>query len=258
MPGMSLSRRIGGHRLLPPRARRGRGRRRGGRPDAGRGRRAPRHVRGGRRRLAPTPPPRVAAAAGAEVVVPRRQPGPGRGRARRAWPRPCARGAEVVAFCDADGEYAPEELRRAGGADPRRRGRLRGRLPLRRRAARDAPHRWVGNRRAHRVRAAARRDPASRSPTARAGYRALSAEAAAAAEVIHDFNYAQVLTLDLVRQGLPLRRGADLLPVPHRRPLVRPAGPYLRKVVPAVWRVQRRHRSAPVDTTGSLLGRVNT
>jgi len=35
-------------------------------------------------------------------------------------------------------------------------------------------------------------------------------------------------------------------------------GPYLRKVVPAVWRMQRRHHEAPVDTTTPLLGKVNT
>ena len=33
------------------------------------------------------------------------------------------------------------------------------------------------------------------------GYRALSPAAAAAAEVVHDFNYAQVLTLDLLAKG---------------------------------------------------------
>ena len=33
------------------------------------------------------------------------------------------------------------------------------------------------------------------------GYRALSPAATAAAEVIHDFNYAQVLTLDLLAKG---------------------------------------------------------
>ena len=37
------------------------------------------------------------------------------------------------------------------------------------------------------------------------GYRALSAPAAAAAEVVHDFNYAQVLTLDLVAKGFRYR-----------------------------------------------------
>ena len=33
------------------------------------------------------------------------------------------------------------------------------------------------------------------------GYRAFSPGAAAAAEVVHDYNYAQVLTLDLLAKG---------------------------------------------------------
>jgi hypothetical protein len=68
------------------------------------------------------------------------------------------------------------------------------------------------------------------------GYRALSHEAAAAAEVIHDFNYAQVLTLDLLAKGFRYRE----VPIRYRfrtsgRSYVR-LGRYLRRVVPAVWR----------------------
>ena len=59
------------------------------------------------------------------------------------------------------------------------------------------------------------------------GYRALSRTAAASAEIIHDFNYAQVLTLDLLGKGyryeeVPIRYSCRehgtsfvrLLPVP--------------------------------------------
>jgi hypothetical protein len=73
------------------------------------------------------------------------------------------------------------------------------------------------------------------------GFRALSAEAAAAAEIIHDYNYAQVLTLDL------LGKGFRYLEVPisyrsrrHGRSFVR-LPTYLRRVVPAVWH-ELRHR----------------
>jgi hypothetical protein len=68
------------------------------------------------------------------------------------------------------------------------------------------------------------------------GYRALSREAAGAAEVIHDFNYAQVLTLDLIDKGFRYEE----VPITYRwreegRSFVRPTR-YLRNVVPAVHR----------------------
>ena len=68
------------------------------------------------------------------------------------------------------------------------------------------------------------------------GYRALSRAAAADAEIIHDFNYAQVLTLDLLGKG---HRYAEV-PISyafrrHGRSFVRLV-PYLRHVVPAVYR----------------------
>jgi hypothetical protein len=68
------------------------------------------------------------------------------------------------------------------------------------------------------------------------GYRAFSPAAAEAAEVIHDYNYAQVLTLDLLAKGfvyaeVPIRysfreSGASFVRL----------GRYLRKVIPAVYR----------------------
>jgi hypothetical protein len=68
------------------------------------------------------------------------------------------------------------------------------------------------------------------------GYRALSARAAADAEVIHDYNYAQVLTLDLLAKGF---RYAEV-PISYRfrttgRSFVT-LGRYLRHVVPGVYR----------------------
>jgi hypothetical protein len=68
------------------------------------------------------------------------------------------------------------------------------------------------------------------------GYRAFSPAAARAAEVIHDYNYAQVLTLDLLAKGfvyheVPIRyafraTGESFVKL----------GRYLKKVVPAVHR----------------------
>jgi hypothetical protein len=68
------------------------------------------------------------------------------------------------------------------------------------------------------------------------GYRALSAAAARDAEIVHDFNYAQVLTLDLLAKGY---RYAEV-PISYRRratgrSFVRLAA-YLRAVAPAVHR----------------------
>ena len=72
--------------------------------------------------------------------------------------------------------------------------------------------------------------------------RALSRSALAVADIAHNYNYAQVLTLDLVGKGF---RYAEV-PISYR---FRESGdsfvrllPYLRRVVPAVWRVERRNR----------------
>ena len=79
------------------------------------------------------------------------------------------------------------------------------------------------------------------------GYRALSADAARSAEIAHDYNYAQVLTLDLLAKGY---RYAEV-PISyhfrtHGRSFVR-LGPYLRHVVPAVWRMNGRPSVARTD-----------
>jgi hypothetical protein len=68
------------------------------------------------------------------------------------------------------------------------------------------------------------------------GYRAFSPRAAADAEIVHDYNYAQVLTLDLLGKGyvyaeVPITyafrtTGASFIRL----------GRYLRLVVPAVYR----------------------
>ena len=85
------------------------------------------------------------------------------------------------------------------------------------------------------------------------GYRALSPAAARTAEIIHDYNYAQVLTLDLVRKGF---RYAEV-PISYsfRREgtsFVRLL-PYLRNVVPAVYRELRTapQASSADSTTAS-------
>ncbi len=147
-------------------------------------------------------------------------------------------GAVAVAFCDADGEYAPEELDRlvapilADEADYVVGSRFAGD----RRARRMRPQRLVGNRL---LTLAVRRLTGLGVTDGQSGYRALSGAAAAAAEVAHDYNYAQVLTLDLVAKGF---RYAEV-PISYRfrtegRSFIRLL-PYLRHVGPAVWRLRR-------------------
>jgi hypothetical protein len=82
------------------------------------------------------------------------------------------------------------------------------------------------------------------------GYRALSAAAARDAEIVHDFNYAQVLTLDLLAKGYAYAE----VPISYRfrrhgRSFVR-LGPYLRQVVPAVYRELNGRAAPPVAARG--------
>jgi glycosyltransferase involved in cell wall biosynthesis len=185
--------------------------------------------------------PALAVAAGADVVT----IGDGRtglGAAVRFGLRTAvAADPAAVAFCDADGEYAPEELATlvgpilAGDADYVVGSRFAGRQ------RRMRPHRWLGNR----VLTAALAMLVDRRITdGQSGYRALSPVAAAAADITHDYNYAQVLTIDLLGKGF---RYAEV-PISYRfrtegRSFVRLL-PYLRRVTPAVWR-QLRSRQTP-------------
>ncbi|MEO6711963.1 MAG: lysylphosphatidylglycerol synthase domain-containing protein [Mycobacteriales bacterium] len=173
-----------------------------------------------------------ARAAGAKVIsLPRNQ---GLGAAvRRGLAEAVDRGAAVVVFADADGEYAPEELATVvgpiltGNADYVVGSRFAGRIDSMR------PHRRVGNM----VLTAALSVVARRRISdGQSGYRAFSRAAASAAEVVHDYNYAQVLTLDLLGKGF---RYAEVPISYHFRQtgssFIR-LGRYLRKVVPAVVR----------------------
>jgi glycosyltransferase involved in cell wall biosynthesis len=195
----------------------------------------------------------VAAAACAEVVA--HAHGQGLGAAvRTGFAAALARGAAAVAFCDADGEYDPAELERlvapilAGSADYVVGSRFAG---LRREML---PHRWAGNRVMTRWVAgiARRRFGVGGLTDGQSGYRALSPAAARAAEVIHDFNYAQVLTFDLLGKGFRYLE----VPITYRfrttgRSFVRLA-PYLRQVIPAVRAELRDQSSTTKDRKAAL------
>jgi hypothetical protein len=175
----------------------------------------------------------LAAAAGATVVAQPRNLGLG-AAVRRALAEASALDPACVVYLDADGEYAPEELERlaapvlAGRADYVVGSRFAG-GPRRMRA-----HRTAGNRLLTRwVRWMTRRRDLT---DGQSGYRAFSPAAAAAAEIVHDYNYAQVLTLDLLGKGFAYAE----VPISYAfrttgSSFVR-LGTYLRKVVPAVHR----------------------
>ncbi|MFC7371306.1 glycosyltransferase family 2 protein [Fictibacillus iocasae] len=72
------------------------------------------------------------------------------------------------------------------------------------------------------------------------GMRAFSSSALKEAEIIHDYNYAQVITLNLVRKGFKLKE----IPITYK---VRTTGTsfisfkkYIGNVLPAVWKEMRR------------------
>jgi uncharacterized membrane protein YbhN (UPF0104 family) len=143
------------------------------------------------------------------------------------------RRAAAVAFCDADGEYAPEELGDLvrpvldGSADYVVGSRFEGTI------GRMRPHRRLGNLVLTRLLGIIAR---RRISDGQSGYRAFSLAAAADAEIIHDFNYAQILTLDLLAKGYRYHE----VPISYRfrdhgESFVR-LGTYLRRVVPAIYR----------------------
>jgi glycosyltransferase involved in cell wall biosynthesis len=146
----------------------------------------------------------------------------------------------AVAFCDADGEYAPEEL--AELVAPILRGQAHYVVGSRFAGRIDKMHlrRRVGNRV---LTAALRRWAREPITDGQSGYRALSPAALDAFEIAHDYNYAQVLTCDLIAKGF----GYAEVPISYS---FRSTGssfvrlvPYLRHVVPTLLRQRTTARS---------------
>jgi glycosyltransferase involved in cell wall biosynthesis len=176
----------------------------------------------------------IARGRGAEVVV--HPENRGLGAAVRTGLRAAvASGAVAVAYLDADLEYAPEDIPnllepvlsgRAGYVlGSRFRGGVRGMRLYRR----------VGN---YAFTALLVLITGKKITDGQTGMRAFSREAAGRAEIVHDYNYAQVLTLDLLRKGFRLEE----VPIRYR---VREHGEsfirwsYPAKVLPAIWREMR-------------------
>ncbi|HEX2040505.1 MAG TPA: glycosyltransferase [Acidimicrobiales bacterium] len=177
----------------------------------------------------------VALAAGAKVVRHDRNRGLG-AAVRTGFDEARALGASVVAFLDADGEYDPAELPTlvepilAGQADYVVGSRFHGSIGSM------LPHRRLGNVVLTWLTSAVAR---RRLSDAQSGFRALGREALAVARIGHDYNYAQVLTLDLLRKGFRYRE----VPITytrrrHGRSFVRLV-PYLCRVLPAMARAAR-------------------
>ena len=139
----------------------------------------------------------------------------------------------AVAFCDADEEYPPEELENLvtpileGEADYVVGSRFLGTIEHMR------PHRRLGNIVLTKLVAFLSRTPVT---DGQSGYRAFSPEAASSAEIIHDFNYAQVITLDLIAKGFRYQEVGITYRFRTSGKSFIKLGPYLRRVVPAVAR----------------------
>ena len=174
-----------------------------------------------------------AAEAGAEVVD---QPGNlGLGAAvRRGLALAAERDPVAGVYLDADGEYPPEQIPDvvapvlSGTADYVIGSRFAGTIETM------LPHRRLGNLTLTSwLRWTARRQDLS---DGQSGFRAFSPAALRAAEVVHDYNYAQVLTLDLLGKGFVYGE----VPIRYRFRTTGTSfvslGRYLRKVLPAVHR----------------------
>ncbi|HSL01447.1 MAG TPA: glycosyltransferase family 2 protein [Rubrobacteraceae bacterium] len=144
-------------------------------------------------------------------------------------------GASAVAYMDADLEYYPEDIPRL--VEPVLAGRADYVLGSRSLAGVSGMrlHRRLGNYAFTGLVALLSR---RRITDGQTGMRAFSRGAAEAAEIIHDYNYAQVLTLDLLRKGFRMEE----VPIRYR---VREHGEsfvrwsYPIKVLPAIWRELR-------------------
>ena len=174
-----------------------------------------------------------AAAAGADVVAQPRNLGLG-AAVRRGLAEASARRPAAVVYLDADGEYFPEDIATVvapvldGRADYVVGSRFAGDIQ------RMLPHRRFGNQVLTRwVRWSSRRRDLT---DGQSGFRAFSPAAAADGEVVHDYNYAQVLTLDLLGKGYAYAEVPITYTFREQGTSFVRLGRYLRKVLPAVHR----------------------
>ncbi|HKH10398.1 MAG TPA: glycosyltransferase family 2 protein [Rubrobacter sp.] len=176
----------------------------------------------------------IAQGRGASVVAHRENRGLG-AAVRTGLRAAVASGADAVAYLDADLEYAPEDIPKllepvlSGRADYVLGSRFRGGVQGMR------LYRRAGN---YAFTALLVLLTRARITDGQTGMRAFSREAADRAEIVHDYNYAQVLTLDLLRKGFRLEEVPIRYKVrEHGESFVRWS--YPAKVLPAIWREMR-------------------
>lgn len=177
----------------------------------------------------------AAIAAGAKVIAHEGNRGLG-AAVRTGLHQARASGAWAAAFLDGDGEYDPAELEQVlaplatGDADYVVGSRFGGTIESM------LPHRRLGNVLLTALTSAVAR---RRITDGQSGFRALNRDALATVEINHDYNYAQVLTLELLGKGY---RYAEVPIRYHRRQngesFVK-LGRYLRRVLPAMVRAAR-------------------
>lgn len=188
-----------------------------------------------------------ATAAGARVISQPRNLGLG-AAVRRGLGEALSYRPAVIVYLDADAEYFPEDIETVAGpvldgtVDYVVGSRFLGTI------GRMRPHRRLGNLLLTRWVRWLTRHPVT---DGQSGYRAFSPRCAAHAEVIHDYNYAQVLTLDLLGKGylyaeVPIRYTFRDVGTSFVR-----LGRYLRKVVPAVYRELNTAAPAPPDQSST-------
>lgn len=154
-------------------------------------------------------------------------------------------GAAAVAFCDADGEYFPEDLETLvkpilqNEADYVVGSRFEGRIDkmlLRRRMGN-----WALTKMTSLL-------AGTKISDRQSGYRALSAEAARGAEIRHDYNYAQVLTLNLLSKNYRYKEVPIRYSFREKGESFIRLGQYLRNVLPTIYaeiRSRGRNKQEP-------------
>lgn len=179
----------------------------------------------------------AALAAGADHLLQLRRNG-GLGAAVRQGLAECVRlGADIGVMIDADNEYPADQIPEllapifAGQADYTMGSRFAGQIQGMK------LHRRLGNYVFTGIQCVLLRKWIT---DGQSGMRAFSRQAMEHAEIIHDYNYAQVVTLNLVRKGFRVKE----IPIRYR---FRTKGKsfikftaYMSKVLPAIWKEMRR------------------
>jgi len=175
--------------------------------------------------------------AGADHVV-RMHRNRGLGAAVREGLASCVRlGADAGLMIDADNEYPPEQIPDVmgpiwrGEADYTMGSRFKGRI------AGMKLHRRLGNVAFTLLQCLLIRRIIW---DGQSGMRGFSRAAMKSAEIIHDYNYAQVLTLNLVRKGFRMAEVPISYSVRTKGQSFIKFNAYMRNVLPAIWREMRR------------------